>query len=112
MTVLVEKYIEFPYVYASDDEALSYIAELMQLTDWQAVCDVIHQDSSGAVVNTPDGVAEMWFDDEMQVILFKVLKPLFDAELTYDDEGNPVITGGVNTQVRAVSFLPERGDDA
>lgn len=102
MTVLVEKYIELPFEYSSDDEAVEYIESLMMLGDWQAICDVTHQDSNGAVVDCPDGLPELYFDDEMQVVLFKV------ATTVSSDEGIEM----TQTKVRAASYLPERDDDA
>ena len=116
MTVLVEKYIEFPFVYGSDDEALAYIADLMQLTDWQAICDVTYQDTHGAVVDCPDGLPELYFDDEMQVILFKVEKRFVGEQPTgaFTEAGEPLYeyVEEMRQQVRAVSFAPEREDDA
>lgn len=116
MTVLVEKYIELPFEYSSDAEALEYIESLMMLGDWQAVCDVTQQDSAGAVVDCPDGVPALYFDDEMQVVLFKVTKHVTGEQPTgeFDHEGTPLYTevDELRTTVRAVSFLPERDDDA
>lgn len=116
MTVLVEKYIELPFEYSSDEEALEYIETLMMLGDWQAVCDVTQHDSSGAVVDCPEGLAELYFDDEMQVVLFKISKAVTGEQPTgeFDHEGTPLYTevDGKHTQLRAVSYLPERDDDA
>lgn len=112
MTVLVEKYIELPFEYSSDEEALEYIETLMMLGDWQAVCDVIQQDSAGALVDCPDGVPALYFDDEMQVVLFKVTRQVQGMHPTgeFDSEGTPIYEDKDETvtQVRAASFLPER----
>lgn len=123
MTVLVEKYIELPFEYSSDEEALEYIETLMMLWDWQAVCDVIRQDSAGALVDCPAGLPTLYFDDEMQVVLFKVnrgefvteesLAPVLDEET--GEWGEQFVTQGVfreRTTIRAASYLPERDDDA
>lgn len=122
MTALVEKYIELPFEYSSDEEALEYIETLMMLGDWQAVCDVIRQDSSGALVDCPDGVPALYFDDEMQVVLFKVVTssdlsvdvelPKLNDEGGVDVEETPVSGTVTVTKVRAASYLPERDDDA
>lgn len=111
MTVLVEKYIELPFEYSSDEEALEYIETLMMLGDWQAVCDVIRQDSTGALVDCPDGVPALYFDDEMQVVLFKVLTPN-PGQQPVDYDAEPIEEGSLLTKVRAASYLPERDDDA
>lgn len=122
MTVLVEKYIELPFEYSSDEEALEYIETLMMLGDWQAVCDVIRQDSTGALVDCPDGVPALYFDDEMQVVLFKVVTssdlsvdvelPKLNDEGGVDVEETPVSGTVTVTKVRAASYLPERDDEA
>lgn len=116
MTVLVEKYIELPFEYSSDEEALDYIETLMMLGEWQAICDVIQRDSSGAVVDCPDGVPALYFDDEMQVVLFTVSKEVTEEQPTgeFDHEGTPLYAevDGTHTQLRAVSYFPEREDDA
>lgn len=116
MTVLVEKYIELPFEYSSDEEALEYIETLMMLGDWQAVCDVTRQDSTGALVDCPAGLPTLYFDDEMQVVLFKAIRHLQGMHPTgeFDSEGAPIYEDRDETvtQVRAVSYLPERDDDA
>lgn len=111
MTVLVEKYIELPFEYSSDDEAVEYIESLMMLGKWQAICDVTYQDAHGAVVDCPEGLPELYFDDEMQVVLFKVLTPN-PGQQPVDYDAEPVEEGSLLTKVRAASYLPERDDDA
>lgn len=113
MTVLVEKYVELPFEYSSDEEALDYIETLMLLGEWQAICDVIQQDSAGAVVDCPEGVSELYFDDDMQVVLFTVVREVteeWDTGLEPEDGWEPAIVEV--RQVRAVSFVPERDESA
>lgn len=116
MTVLVEKYLELPFEYSSDEEALEHLSTLMQLTGWQAICDVTQKNPRGAEVDCPDGLAELYFEAEMQVVLFKVSKLVTGSQPTgdFDDEGATVYAevDEMRTTLRAASFLPERDDDA
>lgn len=122
----VTTYIELPGTFSEDDEALEVILQQYGLRDWVALCNVTSQSHDGAVVDVEPEMGELYYDPELQTILFtleetsEVEQEVEWQEELLDPETEEVITPGkwltetvteVTHRTRAASFVRKEQED-
>lgn len=124
--ITVTTYIELPGTFTSEDDALQVILDTYDLRDWVAICEVTGKSAMGAYVDISDELGDLYYDPELQTILFtleetsEVEQEVEWQEALLDPETEEIIEPGmwltetvteVTHRTRAASFVRKEQED-
>lgn len=120
--ITVTTYIELPGTFTSEDDALQVILDTYDLRDWVAICEVTGKSAMGAYVDISDELGDLYYDPELQTILFtleeteereEVVEHWYegeDGDYGYESELETHTVTVLRT--RAASFVRKEQEDA
>lgn len=114
--ITVTTYIELPGTFTSEDDALQVILDTYDLRDWVAICEVTGKSAMGAYVDISDELGDLYYDPELQTILFTLEETTTvfeeqDPGEEPDPDFEPQEHEAVTHRTRAASFVRKEQED-